>query len=116
MSLFNLTGEVTRPLDVWSTDNMAMFNQLGFWYDTDKVVQYVPTGCYGIVLITERGARYNTKPLMAWVVFRPLSIQLRHPALRDVQQVSMTLQDGIMWYNSFGNKWVHLKPSHGSTW
>jgi len=79
-----LTKGIGHRLDLYVTGSVAIIRQLGFWYDTKKVYQLVPTQGQGFVIAMLSGKPLGEKPLYAWVVNRPVSLLLTWEAEKTV--------------------------------
>lgn len=85
------------PIDVWTSLNIAVYRQLGFWHDTKKVYQFIPASPTGYVVICPHGQKSGCKPLKGYVVNRPAALQLSWDTNRSVTFCIMTLKQAIAW-------------------
>ena len=93
-----------------STD-VAIFRQSGFWYDTDRVYQFVPCHESGMVVATISGRDPGSEVLRGWIMHRPKALELAWPCSQAVN--SRHIDKGTMeaWYRQDDTRWVHLgKP------
>jgi hypothetical protein len=114
MTKNRLKGKMPKGAKVWSTPNMAIYRQLGFWYDPKVCYQFVPCTAYGFVIVTERNVTPGNDPLEAWVCFRPMSISLAWEINRNVQLATLPMDSAIAWYNDYDRAWEHIKAQRGT--
>lgn len=94
---------------IYTTSNIHICRQLGFWYDTKLLYQYTPGNGFGFVVITDALAPSLSQSLGAWAIFPPVGLWLSWEIGKDVAQVGIPLERGIKWYNQEGRTWEHIK-------
>lgn len=100
MNKQELPGTKNAPIDVWHTINIAVYRQLGFWHDVNRVYQFIPATECGYVIIAPRCEPVGCKPLKGYTVFRPCGLQLSWHQDRSVMFRQLSLKDAKIWETS----------------
>jgi hypothetical protein len=104
-----LNAKYGGAIRIYTTSNIHICRQLGFWYDTKVLYQYTPSKGFGFVVITDSLAPSLSESLGAWAIFAPTGLWLSWESEKEVEQVSIPLERGIAWYNQEGRTWEHVK-------
>lgn len=98
---------------IYSTSNVHVARQLGFWWETRQLYQYTSCSGFGFVVITDALAPSLSASLAAWAIFKPCGLWLSWGQDKDVVQVEIPLKRGVRWYNLEGRQWEHIASKHG---
>lgn len=115
MSRVDLTKKTNGHIAIHITQNVAIFRQFGFWQDTNRVYQYVPSQGYGFVVVTLPGVAVLGDVLVAWAIFRPCALSLSWDYTRRVDQHDLDLGVATDWYNLHNRKWEHVRGKRVTT-
>lgn len=96
------------PITVWVTPNVKVYRQLGFWHDTKKSYQFIPTAWIGYMIVTETKKEIECKPLLGYSIYRPAALNLSWSmgSVVDFRKVSMTLAMEL--HDKHPEKWKRI--------
>ena len=97
MNKQEIPGTKNAPIDVWHTVNIAVYRQLGFWYDVTRVYQFIPATSCGYVIVSPQGQEIGCEPLKGYTVFRPCGLQLSWHQEKSVVFRQLSLEDARKW-------------------
>ena len=108
MSKDNLRTITRCSVTLHVSMDVAIFRQCGFWYDTDKVYQFVPCHENGLVVATMSGRDPGSEVLRGWIMHRPKALELSWPVDQVVNMVELQKEYAWVWYHQDVTRWVHL--------
>lgn len=101
--------------DLYVTRSLAMFRQYGFWYDTNKVYQFVPTLPVGYAMLMQDGRLIGERPMKAWAVYRPCALQLAWSYEKVVTFFDLELECAKLLQEAYPESFTVIKPKYGNT-
>lgn len=100
--------------DLYVTKSLAMFRQLGYWHDTNKVYQFVPTNLVGYAILMQRGRLVGERPMKAWVVYRPCALSLSWAAEKVVYFQNLDFDYAATLHEKNPDWWTTIKPHYAN--
>ena len=111
MSRIDLTSTIKGDVRLHITPNIAIFKQYGFWYDTDKVFQFVPSQDFGLIMAAKLGRQQGEPIIKGWILWRPHSLVLSWAVEKRVTMTDIDLGIALSYYHGNNTLWVEVgKP------
>ena len=83
------------------TRDVAVWRQYGTWYAPNKVIQFMPSAPFGVVICAEYPGVFDEKPYYSWVIYRGTSLVVSFDAQVDYAIDTASNEDMYTWYKRF---------------
>ena len=111
MSKLDLEGMIKGDVRLHITSNVLIIRQCGFWYDTDKVYQFVPSQDFGLIMAAKPGRQQGEPIIKGWILWRPHTLMLSWPFDKRVTMTDIDLGIALSYYHGNSKLWVEVgKP------
>jgi len=109
LETINLSHLSYKALLAWRTSSVAVWRQLGFWYDVKSRFHYVPSACFGFVILTDALEPMGGVVIAAYKIRRPASLLLEWDGPQVVDQTILPYASLDWWINKQKVDWVCLE-------